>query len=160
MNNVTIGGFDPVRNKPFAYYETIAGGMGASSTADGRSATHTHMTNSWNTPVEAFEHEYPLRIRSYRVRAGSGGAGEHHGGDGIQREVEFLTDADVTVLADRRLHSPYGLNGGEPGQLGKTTLIHEGVESTVPGKSRLMVKAGDVLKIESPGGGGWGKIAV
>jgi N-methylhydantoinase B/oxoprolinase/acetone carboxylase alpha subunit len=157
MNNLTIGGYDPVRHKPFAYYETIAGGMGASSLGDGRSATHTHMTNSWNTPVEAFEHEYPLRIRSYHVRPNSGGSGLHRGGDGIQREIEFLTNADVTILADRRLHGPYGLQGGSPGVAGKTTLIRPDGEVELPGKVRLQVKAGDVLRIESPGGGAWGR---
>ncbi len=90
MNNITFGGNDPVRRQPFAYYETIAGGMGASAVSDGPSATHTHMTNSWNTPVEAFEHQYPLRIRGYRIRSGSGGRGRHRGGDGIIREYEFL----------------------------------------------------------------------
>ena len=91
MNNLTFGGWDPVRGRAFAYYETIAGGMGASALSDGASATHTHMTNSWNTPVEAFEHLYPLRIRAYRIRSGSGGKGKHRGGDGIVREFEFLT---------------------------------------------------------------------
>ncbi len=90
MNNLTFGGWDSVRKQSFAYYETIAGGMGASAISDGASATHTHMTNSWNTPVEAFEHQYPLRVRSYRIRNGSGGRGRHRGGDGIIREFEFL----------------------------------------------------------------------
>src|SRR5580658_599994 len=97
MNNLSFGGWDSVRNRSFAYYETIAGGMGASARADGRSAVHTHMTNSWNTPVEAFEHEYPVQVRSYGIRSGSGGAGKHAGGDGIVRELEFLDDADVTI---------------------------------------------------------------
>ena len=119
MNNLTFGGWDPVREQSFAYYETIAGGMGASAVSDGPSATHTHMTNSWNTPVEAFEHQYPLRIRGYRIRSGSGGKGKHRGGDGIIREFEFLTPAHVTILADRRLRGPYGLFGGDPGAPGK-----------------------------------------
>ena len=89
MNNLSFGG-GVERQTPFAYYETIAGGMGASPRGDGYSATHTHMTNSWNTPIEAFEHQYPLRIESYRMRKGSGGAGEHRGGDGIVREFRFL----------------------------------------------------------------------
>ena len=89
MNNLSFGGWDTLRDRPFAYYETIAGGMGASPRGPGRSATHTHMTNSWNTPVEAFEHEYPVRVRAYRIRGGSGGAGKHAGGDGIVRELRF-----------------------------------------------------------------------
>jgi N-methylhydantoinase B/oxoprolinase/acetone carboxylase alpha subunit len=152
MNNLTIGGFDARRNRPFAYYETIAGGMGASAVGPGISARHTHMTNSWNTPVEAFEHEYPLRLRSYRLRRGSGGEGQHHGGDGIIRAMEFLTDCDVTILSDRRDRGPYGLSGGAPGCPGRNSL--NGTQ--VPAKTRFEAHAGDVLKIETPGGGGWG----
>ncbi len=101
MNNLSFGGWDSRRNRPFSYYETIAGGMGASARAGGRSAVHTHMTNSWNTPVEAFEHEYPVQVRSYAIRKGSGGAGKHTGGDGIVRELRFLEETDVTILSDR-----------------------------------------------------------
>ncbi|HSP19986.1 MAG TPA: hydantoinase B/oxoprolinase family protein, partial [Myxococcaceae bacterium] len=100
MNNLTLGGWDPLRNRPWAWYETIAGGMGASALADGPSAVHTHMTNSWNTPVEAFEHQFPVRIRAYHVRARSGGEGLHRGGDGIVREFEFLSPTEVTILSD------------------------------------------------------------
>ena len=157
MNNITFGGMDHFRHRAFAYYETIAGGMGASEVADGPSATHAHMTNSWNTPVEAFEHQYPLRIRGYRIRSGSGGAGHHRGGDGIIREFEFLTPADVTILADRRLRGPYGLLGGESGAPGKNTLLKGKRTIAIPGKARFEVDAGDVLRIESPGGGGYGK---
>ena len=145
-----------VRGRAFAYYETIAGGMGASAVSDGLSATHTHMTNSWNTPVEAFEHLYPLRIRAYRIRSGSGGAGKHRGGDGIVREYEFLTAADVTILSDRRERGPYGLFGGKPGARGKNSLVNGKRTISIPGKSRFEVKPGDVLRIESPGGGGYG----
>jgi N-methylhydantoinase B/oxoprolinase/acetone carboxylase alpha subunit len=159
MNNVTFGGSDRVRAKAFAYYETIAGGMGASAVSDGPSATHTHMTNSWNTPVEAFEHLYPLRIRSYRIRSGSGGRGQHRGGDGIVREYEFLTRADVTILSDRRERGPYGLFGGKPGARGRNSVLHGKQTIAVPGKARFEVEAGDVLRIESPGGGGYGKPA-
>ena len=91
--------------------------------ATGYSATHTHMTNSWNTPVEAFEHQYPLRIESYRVRKNSGGAGAHRGGDGIVREFRFLAPAEVTILSDRRVRGPYGLQGGEAGKPGRNTLL-------------------------------------
>jgi len=160
MNNVTFGGWDPSRKHAFAYYETIAGGMGASAISDGPSATHTHMTNSWNTPVEAFEHLYPLRIASYRIRSGSGGRGKHRGGDGIVREYEFLTRADVTILSDRRARGPYGLAGGKPGKPGRNTLLRRRARSTqiiaIPAKSRFEVQPGDVLRIASPGGGGYG----
>ena len=157
MNNLTFGGWDPSRGQSFAYYETIAGGMGASAIANGASATHTHMTNSWNTPVEAFEHQYPLRIRSYRIRSGSGGKGRHRGGDGIIREFEFLTPAQVTILADRRARGPYGLFGGSAGAPGKNLLFRKKNITAMPGKTRFEVRAGDVLRIESPGGGGYGE---
>src|SRR5579872_4638255 len=159
MNNITFGGWDSARGQSFAYYETIAGGMGASAISDGPSATHTHMTNSWNTPVEAFEHQYPLRIRGYRIRSGSGGKGRHRGGDGIIREFEFLTPAEVTILADRRLRGPYGLFGGASGAPGKNLLVRKNSTTSIRGKARFEVHAGDVLRIESPGGGGYGKPA-
>ena len=101
--------------------------------------------------------QYPLRIRGYRIRSGSGGAGQHRGGDGIIREFEFLTPADVTILADRRSRGPYGLLGGQAGAPGKTTLLRGRRVSAIPGKARFEVAAGDVLRIESPGGGGYGK---
>jgi N-methylhydantoinase B/oxoprolinase/acetone carboxylase alpha subunit len=157
MNNLTFGGWDRVRGRAFAYYETIAGGMGASAVSDGANATHTHMTNSWNTPVEAFEHLYPLRIRSYRIRSGSGGGGKHRGGDGIVREYEFLTRTDVTILSDRRERAPYGLQGGKPGARGRNSLLHGKGSIAIPGKARFEAEADDVLRIESPGGGGYGK---
>ncbi len=157
MNNVTFGGWDLARDRAFAYYETIAGGMGASSAGPGWSAIHTHMTNSWNTPVEAFEHQYPLRIRSYRVRRGSGGTGAARGGAGILREYEFLTDAEVTLLADRRARGPYGLNGGAAGAPGANWLKRSGRRMRQSAKTRFEVRAGDVVAIESPGGGGWGQ---
>ncbi len=158
MNNVTFGGWDPARSRRFAWYETIAGGMGASSTHDGMSAVHTHMTNSWNTPVEAFEHEMPVRIRQYKVRRGSGGQGMHCGGDGIVREFEFLAPAEATILADRRISRPYGLACGEPGSAGITTHIRaiSGEERQLSGKVRLTLCQGDRLRIETPGGGGFG----
>jgi N-methylhydantoinase B len=152
MNNITFGGWDASRNRPFAYYETIAGGMGASAAAPGQSAVHTHMTNSWNTPVEAFEHQFPIRIRSYRIRGGSGGAGRHRGGDGIVREYEFLTPATVTILSDRRVRAPYGLEGGRPGQTGRNTVDGRGLG----GLARFEAGPGETVRIETPGGGGWG----
>jgi N-methylhydantoinase B len=157
MNNVTFGGWDEARGQAFAYYETIAGGMGASAVSDGPSATHAHMTNSWNTPVEAFEHQYPVRVRSYRIRSGSGGKGKHRGGDGIVREFEFMTPAQVTILSDRRERGPYGLAGGGPGSRGKNTLLRKSSATPMPGKTRFEVAASDVLRIESPGGGGYGR---
>ncbi len=156
MNNLSFGGRDPVRGKAFAYYETLAGGMGASSAGDGWNAVHTHMTNSWNTPVEAFEHQYPLRIREYRVRRDSGGQGMHRGGSGLIRAFEFLTAAEVTLLSDRRKFPPYGLNHGSPGSLGRAVLLRDGKRRELPAKHRFEVLPGDVLRIETPGGGGWG----
>jgi N-methylhydantoinase B/oxoprolinase/acetone carboxylase alpha subunit len=157
MNNLTFGGWDPVRNRPFAYYETIAGGMGASAVSDGANATHTHMTNSWNTPVEAFEHLYPLRIHAYRIRSGSGGQGKHRGGDGVIREYEFLTRSDVTILSDRRERAPYGLSGGSAAKRGVNWLLRGSRRVSIPGKARFEVQPRDILRIESPGGGGYGK---
>ncbi|HEV8145779.1 MAG TPA: hydantoinase B/oxoprolinase family protein [Bryobacteraceae bacterium] len=157
MNNISFGGVDPRTKAAFAYYETIAGGMGASSRGPGYSATHTHMTNSWNTPVEAFEHQYPLRIESYRVRKGSGGAGRNRGGDGIVREFRFLAPAEVTILSDRRARGPYGIAGGQPGRPGRNTGLRDGKSTALPAKTRFEIRAGDALRIESPGGGGWGK---
>jgi N-methylhydantoinase B len=158
MNNLTIGGIDPRTGEPFAYYETIAGGMGAGPSHDGVSGVHTHMTNSLNTPAEALEYAYPLRLRRYSLRANSGGAGLHAGGDGIVREIEVLTEAQVTVLADRRSRGPYGLAGGGEGSAGKTTIRRrDGSEEPLPGKASVRLQAGDRVRIESPGGGGWGK---
>ena len=157
MNNLSIGGWDPFRRKPFAYYETIAGGAGASAEGPGASALHTHMTNSWNTPAEAFEHEYPMRVRRYEIRRGSGGSGRHRGGDGITREIEFLAAADVTILSDRRTRGPWGLAGGSPGAPGRNTLVRQGTGSPLPSKIHFDVQPGDIVRIESPGGGGWGE---
>jgi len=156
MNNLSFGGWDTFRNRPFAYYETIAGGMGAGPRYNGLSATHTHMTNSWNTPIEAFEHLFPLRIRGYRIRPGSGGKGKQSGGDSIIREYEFLAEAEVTILSDRRNRGPYGLHGGDPGEPGRNTVVHGRKESPLPGKTRFQIREKEILRIESPGGGGWG----
>ena len=158
MNNLTFGGCDLANARPFAYYETIAGGMGASASHDGVSAIHTHMTNSWNTPIEAFEHQYPLRMHGYRIRTNSGGDGLHNGGDGIVREFEFLTAARVTVLSDRRARGPYGLSGGEPGKPGRNTLLRGARRIHIASKAEFEVQPGDILRIETPGGGGWGVI--
>jgi N-methylhydantoinase B/oxoprolinase/acetone carboxylase alpha subunit len=155
MNNLSFGGMNDGR--PFAYYETIAGGMGASSHGAGRSATQTHMTNTLNTPVEAFEHQFPVRVESYHIRRGSGGAGGHRGGDGIVRELRFLAPAEVTILSDRRQRGPWGLSGGESGKAGRNILIRRGRKTTLPAKTRMELREGDLLRIETPGGGGWGR---
>jgi N-methylhydantoinase B len=158
MNNLTIGGIDSRTSEPFAYYETIAGGMGARPTKDGVSGIHTHMTNSLNTPAEALEYAYPVRLRQYSLRPGSGGSGLHTGGDGIVREIEVLTDAQVTMLADRRSRGPYGLAGGTDGVPGRTAIIRrDGSEETIPGKTSVRLRSGERVRIESPGGGGWGR---
>lgn len=157
MNNLTIGGEDPRTGEPFAYYETIAGGMGARPTKPGVSGVHTHMTNSLNTPAEALEYSYPLRVRQYSLRSGSGGDGMHRGGDGIVREIEVLTDAEVTLLSDRRLRGPWGLSGGADGLPGNASLIRrDGTVEKLPGKSNVRLRPGERIRIESPGGGGWG----
>ena len=159
MNNLTIGGIDPRSGEPFAYYETIAGGMGARPTKDGVSGVHTHMTNSLNTPAEALEYAYPVRLRRYSFRPGSGGRGLHIGGDGIVREIEVLTDAQVTLLADRRSRGPYGLAGGADGAAGRTVMVHlDGSEEELPGKTSVRLRSGERVRVESPGGGGWGKV--
>jgi N-methylhydantoinase B len=158
MNNLTIGGIDPRTGEPFAYYETIAGGMGARPGKAGVSGVHTHMTNSLNTPAEALEYAYPLRVRRYSLRPGSGGAGKHRGGDGIIREIEVLTSCEVTLLADRRTHGPWGLAGGDPGAPGKASVIrNNGQVQEMPGKFSTRLEKGERIRIESPGGGGWGK---
>ncbi len=156
MNNLTIGGLDDRTKAQFAYYETIAGGMGARPTGDGLSGVHTHMTNSLNTPAEALEYAYPLRVRRYSYRPCSGGIGKHRGGDGLVREIELLSDAQVTLLADRRRLSPYGLSGGGPGATGLTVLVRPDGQHVLPGKCSINAHKGDLIRIETPGGGGWG----
>jgi N-methylhydantoinase B len=158
MNNLTIGGIDPRTKEPFTYYETIAGGMGARPGKPGVSGVHTHMTNSLNTPAEALEYAYPLRVRSYSLRSNSGGNGKFPGGDGIVREIEVLTHCEVTLLADRRAYGPWGLNGGAEGALGKATVIHQdGSLESLPGKFSTRLRKGERIRIETPGAGGWGK---
>ena len=157
MNNITIGGLDSRIGKPFAYYETIGGGMGASSRGDGESAVHSHMTNTLNTPIEALEYSYPFLVREYSIRRGTGGKGLHCGGDGIVREIELLSDAEVTVLSDRRKIPPYGLFGGAPGRVGKNIITRDGMQEERPGKFFMPLKNGDRVRIETPGGGGYGK---
>jgi N-methylhydantoinase B len=157
MSNLVIGGTDHERGRPFAYYETIAGGMGARPTRDGVDAVQTHMTNTRNTPIEALEHAYPLRVLRYEIRRGSGGRGRHRGGDGIRRDIELLTDAAVGLLADRRRFRPYGLQGGESGQGGESILISPEGEKSLGSKFQLRARARDVISVRTPGGGGYGR---
>ena len=160
MSNLTIGGWDTRFDMPFTYYETTAGGMGARPTSDGIPGIHCHMTNSLNTPVEALEYAYPFRVRSYSYRPGSGGEGEFRGGDGIVRELELLTDAQVTLLGDRRRFQPYGLAGGMGGAVGHTLLQRpDGTQTELGAKSSMHAEAGDLIRMETPGGGGWGASA-
>jgi N-methylhydantoinase B len=158
MNNVSFGGIAPRTGEPFAYYETIAGGMGARPTADGLSGVHTHMTNSLNTPIEALESAYPVRVRRYSLRRGSGGAGRFHGGDGVVREIEFLTGIRGSILSERRRFRPYGLSGGKPGKAGKNQLFIRERVISLPSKAVFAAPHGSILRIETPGGGGWGKL--
>ena len=156
MNNVLVGGRMPDTGAAFVYYETVGGGLGGGPSGPGASAVQSHMTNTLNTPIEALEYAFPLRVRQYRVRRGSGGAGLHAGGDGIVRETEFLVPAHVTVIAERREQRPWGLAGGGPGQSGRTVLIKDGAEIELGAKVEVDVAPGDRLRIESPGGGAWG----
>ena len=159
MNNLTFGGIDRRRgrrNAAFAYYETIAGGMGAGPEHDGASGIHTHMTNSLNTPVEALEISYPVRVHQYRLRRGSGGAGKHRGGDGIVREIELFAETQVSLLSDRRTRAPYGLAGGKPGAKGRNEIVVRGRRKRLPSKCSFRAPAGAVVRVETPGGGGWG----
>jgi N-methylhydantoinase B len=156
MNNLTVGGYDREQDMPFAYYETVGGGAGAGPAGDGLSGVHVHMTNTLNTPVEALEYAYPCRVRRYALRAGSGGAGLHRGGDGLVREIEFLCPATVTILSERRRTAPYGLQGGKPGARGQNVLLRDGEERKLAGKAELRVARGDLLSLRTPGGGGWG----
>ncbi|RMF77777.1 MAG: hydantoinase B/oxoprolinase family protein [Chloroflexi bacterium] len=155
MNNFTFGAH---RNgQAFVYYETIGGGHGAGPNGDGISGRQSHMTNTLNTPVEALEYTLPLRVLTYALRDGSGGAGKHRGGDGIVREYEFLTSGTMTINSERRVIPPPGLQGGEPGQLGVNCIIRaDGTQENVGGKHTTTLHPGDRVIIETPGGGGWG----
>jgi 5-oxoprolinase (ATP-hydrolysing) len=152
MNNVLFG--DAI----FGYYETICGGSGATADAPGASAVQVHMTNTRSTDPEVLERRYPVRVQEFSIRRGSGGAGRQPGGDGTVRRLEFLRPLEVSLLAQRRgPHPPYGMAGGQPGALGRHRLIHvDGSEEDLPGIAQVNVSAGDVLVIETPGGGGFG----
>ncbi len=160
MNNVSIGGFDAERSRPFAYYETLGGGSGAGPSGDGLSAVHTHMTNTMNTPTEALELSYPVRVQEYAVRRGAGGRGRRRGGHGLVRQYEFLTPVHVTIVSERRKRGPWGLRGGAPGAAGRDVLAEpNGRRRRLPSKVELAAPAGACLRIETPGGGGWGPSA-
>ncbi len=158
MNNLSAGGMDPRTGVPFAYYETAGGGMGGGAGGPGLAGVHTHMSNSLNTPVETLEHAYPFRIHRYMLRRGSGGRGTHPGGEGLVREIEFLSPAEVTILSERRLTGPAGGLGGKAGRPGANTLIREGEEHPLPSKVTFSARSGDVVRLETPGGGGWGPV--
>lgn len=152
MNNLLFG------DETFGYYETICGGSGATPQAAGADAVHTHMTNTRLTDPEVFERRYPVRLREFSIRRGSGGKGQHRGGDGVVRRIEFLRRLDVSLLTQRRgPAAPFGLAGGAAGALGRNTLTHaDGRVATLPALAHFVAEPGDVLCIETPGGGGWG----
>ena len=157
MNNLIIGGFDPRHGRAFTYYETIAGGAGAGPEGPGADAVQVAMTNTLNTPIEAMELAYPLAARRYAIRRGSGGHGRHRGGDGVIREIETLVPAVVTIVTERRTRQPWGFAGGQPGSSGANHGMIGGDARDLPGKAALDLAAGDVIRIETPGGGGWGE---
>ncbi|MBW3668093.1 MAG: hydantoinase B/oxoprolinase family protein [Actinobacteria bacterium] len=153
MNNVLMGG------DGWVYYETVGGGQGARPGRDGQSAIQTGMTNTANTPIEAMERAFPLRVRRYAVRPGSGGGGRYRGGDGIERDVEVLEPTTVSLVTERRVSRPWGLAGGEPGAAGENWVVRGGDETTaepLPDKCTIALEAGDVIRMRTPGGGGWG----
>ncbi|HRW92554.1 MAG TPA: hydantoinase B/oxoprolinase family protein [Thermotogota bacterium] len=156
MNNLTIGGIDPRNGQPYAYYETLGGGCGGGPGFAGESAIHSHMTNTMNTPVEALEYAYPFRAIRYAIRAQSGGAGEFPGGDGLVRELEVLGDAQVTMLSERRVKGAYGLFGGDAGKPGENLVLQQGSWTLMPSKFHASVSSGSRVRVETPGGGGFG----
>lgn len=161
MNNVTIGGVDPATGRYFTYYETIAGGFGARHARDGVDGVHSHMTNTLNTPIEALESSFPLRIRRYELRKGSGGRGEFRGGLGVRRDVQILSDeAVVSLLGERQSIRPWGFHGGEPGSPGQySLLLKEGRSQKLRSKSTTVAREGDILSMSTPGGGGYGRFS-
>jgi len=157
MNNLAIGGIDPRTGRPFTLYETMAGGFGARPAKDGIDGIHSHMTNTLNTPVEALETSYPLRVECYELRPGTGGKGLYRGGLGIRRDMTCLAEsARVSLLTDRRTTRPYGVKGGEPGAPGENVVIRNGEEVEVASKGTMTLQHGDTISIRTPGGGGFG----
>lgn len=157
MNNLLFGGYDPFRKRAFVYYETLAGGAGACPNADGASGIQVHMTNTRNTPIEALESAYPVRVLEYRYAERAGGSGKYRGGDGIIKTLTFLAETTVTLLTERRRRAPYGLQGGKPGAKGVNLLLINGEMDAEVAKGVVRVPAGATLSIRTPGGGGWGK---
>jgi N-methylhydantoinase B len=157
MNNLTFGG-RLADGRPFAYYETMGGGAGGGPQGPGGNGLHVHMSNTRNTPVEALEYSYPLRIERYQLRSDSGGYGRHPGGAGLIRAITFLTPVQITITSERRERPPYGLQGGAPGRAGQNSVRRAGQATTepLPGKCSLSLEVGDQLIIATPGGGGWG----
>ncbi|MHC1788778.1 hydantoinase B/oxoprolinase family protein [Solidesulfovibrio sp.] len=156
MNNLAMGGIDSRSGTAFTYYETLAGGAGADAAGPGQSGVHSHMTNTLNTPIEALEYAYPLRVTRYCLRRNSGGPGRHAGGDGLVREIEVLAAMEATVLSDRRLRGPWGLDGGGEGAAGVNVVTRRAGEMVMPGKFHVRLRPGDRLRLETPGGGGFG----
>jgi len=158
MNNMIIGGHDPVRNKPFVYYETIAGGMGARPDKDGISAIHTHMTNTRLTDPEILEWRYPVVLENFQIRRNSGGRGQFKGGDGTLRRIRFLESMEVAMLSNHRIVPPYGMAGGHPGEVGRNWVeCADGEKDEMTGRDKRTVKPGDVFVLQTPTGGGYGK---
>lgn len=153
MNNIAVGHIDDCTGVRWDYYETLAGGAGGGPRFSGLDCSHSHMTNTLNTPVESLEMHFPLRVRQYAVRQGSGGDGKHQGGNGVVREYEFLEPAQLSLLTERREHSPWGLSGGGNGACGENLLNGK----ALPGKCTVAVNAGDRLLVRTPGGGAWGR---
>jgi N-methylhydantoinase B len=155
MNNWTMGG-TRADGTPFAYYETLGGGMGGRPSAPGLNAVQTHMTNTRNSPVESFERLYPVRVIALSLRTGTGGNGAYAGGTGLHKSILFLRPATVTLLTERRRIAPGGVLTGTDGAAGHNVLVHDGVAMTIPGKGTIDVVAGDTLTIMTPAGGGYG----
>ncbi|UCG33813.1 MAG: hydantoinase B/oxoprolinase family protein, partial [Phycisphaerales bacterium] len=161
MNSLSLSGGAAVRQSAersgFTYYETVAGGSGASASGDGESGVQTHMTNTLNTPAEALEMDFPLRVRTYAVERGTGGDGRRRGGDGLRREIEALVPMTGTILADRRRRGAYGLAGGGAGRAGRTEVVGaDGSVRNLNGKDQFELRPGERLRLVTPGGGGHG----
>ena len=156
MSNVMLGGTNG--NETWAFYETNGCGMGARPAADGIDGIQCHMTNTLNTPIEAIERDYPLRIVRYEFASGTGGAGHFRGGDGLIRAIELAEGtAHASLLADRHTLAPPGTRGGKPGTPGRHTLVRDGVEKQIGGKVSFKLKPGDTIVVQTPGGGGYGE---
>ena len=159
MNLISVGGRDPRNGRAYTYVETIAGGQGGRPMGPGMDGVQCNMTNTMNTPIEALEISYPLRVERYELSENSGGTGQHRGGNGVIRALRVLDhDARVSLQSDRRVFSPYGLQGGADGKVGRNFVIAaDGSEQPYPGKATLTLESGEVVVVETPGGGGWGK---